>query len=85
MNKDRALEFYEQISLTNYQAEKERQKTNRFIALLIAITLISVFFIHSFFVVPVEEEHYSVDNGGQIVSASTIVGDNTNGLQDKKN
>lgn len=81
MNPERLSEYCEQQLINNYHIEKERQKTNRFIALLIAVTLISVFFIHAFFVVPVEEEHYSVDNGGQIVSASTIGGDNINGLQ----
>ena len=79
MNQDRLIEYHEQQLINHYHVEKERQKTNRFIALLIAITLISVFFIHSFFVVPVEEEHYSVDNGSQIVSESTIWRDNTNG------
>ena len=85
MNQDRILEFYEQISISNYHAEKERQKTNRFIALLVAITLISIFFIHAFFIVPVEEETLTADHGSQIVESSNIGGNNINGLQDKKN
>lgn len=79
MNQDRLIEYHEQQLINHYHVEKERQKTNRFIALLIAITLISLFFIYGFFIVPSEEESYTVDNGSQIVSESTIGRDNTNG------
>lgn len=81
MNQDRLIQYHEQQLINHYHVEKERQKTNRFIALLIAITLISMFFIYGFFIVPVAEETMSADHGSQIVESSNIGGDNINGLQ----
>lgn len=81
MNQDRLIEYHEQQLINHYHVEKERQKTNRFIALLIAITLISLFFIYGFFIVPVVEETMTADHGGKIVESSNIGGDNINGLQ----
>lgn len=81
MNQDRLIEYHEQQLINHYHVEKERQKTNRFIALLIAITLISMFFIYGFFIVPVAEETMSADHGSQIMESSNIRGDNINGLQ----
>ena len=82
---ERQLQYFEQLAISRYKEEKERQRTNRLIAILVAITLISIFFIHAFFVVPVEEETLTADHGSQIVEASNIGGDNINGLQSKKN
>lgn len=81
MNQDRLIKYHEQQLINNYHVEKERQKTNRFIALLIAITLISLFFIYGFFIVPVAEETMTADHGSQIVESSDIGGNNINGLQ----
>ena len=70
MNPERLSEYCEQYLINNYHMEKERQKTNRFIALLIAITLISLFFIYAFFVVPTEE--LTVDGNSKAVMQSTL-------------
>lgn len=70
MTKDKILEYYEQKEITRYHEEKERQKTNRFIALLIAITLISLFFIYGFFIVPGKD--ISVDGNSKAVIDTNI-------------
>lgn len=70
MNQDRLIEYHEQQLINHYHVEKERQKTNRFIALLIAITLISLFFIYGFFVLPSEE--LTVDGNSKAVMQSTL-------------
>ena len=62
-----------------YEHAKELQKTLRWAILgfLTAITIIACSYMY--WVVPVEEEVLTADNGSQIVSSSTIGGDN--GLQ----
>lgn len=62
-----------------YEYAKELQKTLRWavFGLLMAITICACFYMY--YVVPVEEEVYTADNGSQIVSESTIGGNN--GLQ----
>lgn len=70
INKDRIIEYYEQQLINNYSVEKERQKTNRFIALLIAIILISLFFIYGFFVIPGKD--ISVEGNSKAVIDTNI-------------
>ena len=62
-----------------YEYAKELQKTLRWAILgfLAAITIIACSYMY--WVVPVEEEVLTADNGSQIVSSSTIGGNN--GLQ----
>lgn len=59
-----------------YEYAKELQKTLRWaiLSVLGAITIIACSYMY--WVVPVEEEVYTADNGSQIVSSSTIGGDN---------
>lgn len=70
MNQDRLIEYHEQQLINHYHVEKERQKTNRFTALLIAITLISLFFIYGFFIVPGKD--ISVDGNSKAVIDTNI-------------
>lgn len=62
-----------------YEYAKELQKTLRWaiLAILACITICSCCYMY--YVVPVEEEVLTADNGSQIVSSSTIGGNN--GLQ----
>ena len=62
-----------------YEYAKELQKTLRWaiLSILACITIIASMYIY--FVVPIEEETIYADNGTQIVSGSSIGGDNTNG------
>lgn len=62
-----------------YEYAKELQKTLRWaiLSFLAAITIIACSYMY--WVVPVEEEVLTADNGSQIVSSSTIGGNN--GLQ----
>lgn len=80
MNPERLAEYCEEQLINNYHIEKERQKTNRFIALLIAITLISVSFLYMYYVVPSEEEIAMANDHSQVVAHSTVGGNNTNGM-----
>ena len=57
-----------------YQNTKERQKTLRWAILAILAAVI----VYMLFVVPVEEETLSADNGSQIIEASSIGRDNIN-------
>ena len=62
-----------------YEYAKEMQKTLRWAILSVLACITIIVSMYIYFVVPVEEEVYTADNGSQIVEASTIHGDNING------
>lgn len=80
MNKDKVLEYMLANEKARYDANKELYKTIRsiIITVIVCLTISVCFFMY--FVVPVEEEVMTADNGSQIVSESIIGKDNTNGL-----
>lgn len=79
MTKDQIIEYLIKNEQTRYEAEKEAEKSFRFIisTLIICLTAVACFYIY--FGMPSEEVIYDVDNGSQIVAESSISGDNNNG------
>lgn len=79
INKDKTIEYLLINEKARYEAIKAVSACIKhiFITIIICLTLISCAYMY--FVVPVEEEVYTVDNGSQIVGASHIGGDNING------
>lgn len=59
-----------------YQYAKELQKTLRWAILSVLACITIIVSMYIYFVIPVEEEVYTADNGSQIVSESTIGGNN---------
>lgn len=62
-----------------YEYAKELQKTLRWAILSVLGAIVIIACSYMYFVVPVEEEVYTADNGSQIVEAGSIGRDNING------
>lgn len=79
MDNDKIIAYLLENERKRYEHAKEFQKTLRwcFMTLILCITIIACSYMY--FVVPVEEEVLTADNGSQIVQSSSIMGDNTNG------
>lgn len=79
MTKDKIIEYHLKNEQTRYEAEKEKQKTFRFVfmTLLICVTVLSCFWIY--FGLSVEEQVLDVSNGSQYIADTLIEGDNSNG------
>lgn len=80
-------EYLREKDHERYTHDKDVQKTIRwailsvlaaFLVFIGCVTAISCCYMK--YVVPEQEEIYEADNGSQIVSSSSIGGDNTNGL-----
>lgn len=76
ITKDKLIEYHLANEKARYEAIKAITTSFKhiFISLIICITLIVCCYMY--FVVPVEEEVYTADNGSQIIEASTIGGNN---------
>lgn len=79
MNKDRVIEYMLVNEKARYEAIKALAGSFKhiFITLIICITLAACFYMY--FVVPVEEENLTADNGSQIIESSAIGRDNNYG------
>lgn len=79
MTKDEIIQYHLKNEEARYAAEKEKQKTLRYIvvALLSCLTIVACFWIY--FGMPYEEEIHTVTDGSQYVSGSFIEGGNNNG------
>ena len=76
MDNNQILAYFVEKERQRYEYIKELQKTLRWavLGLLGAITIIACCYMY--FVVPVEDDIISADNGSQIVQSSTIGGNN---------
>lgn len=85
MNNNKILQYLLQKEEQRYIESKEWAKTFRYIAisLIASLTICACFYMY--YVVPVEDEIMSADNGSQIIESSVIGRDNNNGLQSEKN
>lgn len=79
MTKDQIIEYHLKNEQARYEAEKEKQKTFRFVFVtsLICVTILSCFWIY--FGLSVEEQVLDVSNGSQYIADTLIEGDNSNG------
>ena len=76
MDNDKIIAYLLENERKRYEHAKEFQKTIRwcFIMFLLCVTIIACSYMY--FVVPVEEEVLTADNGSQIVQSSSIGGNN---------
>ena len=79
INKDKMIEYMLINEKARYEAIKSISACVKhiFITIIICLTLIACTYMY--FVVPIEEEVYTADNGSQIIGTSHIGGDNING------
>ena len=79
INKDKVIEYMLVNEKARYEAIKALAGSIKqiFITLIICITLAACFYMY--FVVPVEDETLTADNGSQIIEGSSIGRDNNNG------
>lgn len=87
MTETEITQYLQEKDHERYTHDKDVQKTLRWAILSVlaaflmfvgCVTVISCYYMK--YVVPEQEEIYEADNGSQIVSSSSIGGDNTNGL-----
>lgn len=79
MNKDKMIEYMLINEKARYEAIKALTASFKHICITLIICLTIIAGLYIYFVVPVEEEVLTADNGSQIVEASSIGRDNING------
>lgn len=79
ISKDKIIEYQLINEKARYEAIKAVSVAFKHICITLLLCLTLIACCYMYFVVPVEEETIWADNGTQIVSESSIGGDNKNG------
>jgi len=76
INKDKMIEYMLANEKARYEAIKAITKCVKHICIALIVSLALVACCYMYFVVPVEEDTITADNGSQVISSSTIGGNN---------
>jgi hypothetical protein len=79
IDKDTLIEYHLANEKARYEAIRAITVAFRNICITFLLCITVLACCYMYFVVPVEEETFTADNGSQIVSESSIGRDNTNG------
>jgi len=79
ISKDKIVEYMLINEKARYEAFKAITVAFKHIVITLLLCIALIACCYMYFVVPVEEEIMTADNGSQIIEASRIGGDNVNG------
>ena len=76
MDNDKIIAYLLENERKRYEHAKEFQKTLRWLGVMFFLCITIIACSYMYFVVPIEEEVLTADNGSQIVQSSSIGGNN---------
>ena len=79
IEQDKMIEYMLANEKARYEAFRALSVAFKHIVITLLLCVTIIVCCYMYFVVPVEEETLTADNGSQIVEASSIGGNNTNG------